>query len=155
LQKERALLVDALNAKTQDAKIKLVRQFLTMRDARRKDHHLSDSLIDYERWLEWEEGTAKYVELAILKQAGMTTDYHPFIDLRDDPDFKEYRKVDQRWSQELFQLRYQSISGETEFYTTGMAQAFLLDDLMPNWKERYWQDNVFLEDLLHEITAED
>jgi hypothetical protein len=33
---------------------------------------------------------------------------------------------------------------------TGLAQAFLLDDLMPGWKEKYWKDNIFLEDILRE-----
>jgi hypothetical protein len=154
LKKESAVLADALNEKTQDEKIKLVQQFLGMRDARRKDHSLSADLIEYERWLEWEEGTAKYVEVAILKQAGMSTEYSPIIGLKDDPDFKEYRKVKQRWAQELFQLRYQTVAGETEFYTTGMAQAFLLDDLMPDWKVKYWKDTIFLEDLLREATIE-
>lgn len=154
LNKESKVLADALNAKTQAEKIKLVRQFLAMRDTRRKNHNLRADLINYERWIEWEEGTAKYVEVAILKQAGITPEYQPLIAFKDDPDFKEYRKVDQRWSQELFQLRYQT-SGETQFYMTGMAQAFLLDDLMPDWKEKYWTENIFLEDLLRGATAGD
>jgi hypothetical protein len=38
---------------------------------------------------------------------------------------------------------------------TGMAQALLLNDLMPDWKVKYWSDDVFLEDLLRAaITAQ-
>jgi hypothetical protein len=29
-----------------------------------------------------------------------------------------------------------------------MAQAFLLDDLLPGWKAQYWTEGVFFEDLL-------
>lgn len=154
LKKESGLLADALKAKSKAEKIDLARQFQAARDARRKDHGLGADYIDYERWLEWEEGTAKYVEVAILKQANLTTDYRILPAIENDSDFKQYRKFDQRWSQELFQLRYQTSTGETEFYMTGMAQAFLLDDLMPGWKEKYWNDNIFLEDLLREALRE-
>ena len=154
LKKESNLLADALKAKSQAEKIDLARQFQAARDARRNKYDLGPDLVDYERWLEWEEGTAKYVEVAILKQANLTTDYQVLPALENDSDFKQYRKFDQRWSQELFQLRYQTSTGETEFYMTGMAQAFMLDDLMPGWKEKYWNDNTFLEDLLREALRE-
>jgi len=153
-KKESALLADALEAETREEKIDLVRQFLSTRDARRKNNQLSDELIDYERWLEWEEGTAKYIEVAILKQASESTDYQPLPEMKNDPDFKMYQKFDQRWSQELFQLRYQTSLGETQFYTTGMAQAFLLDELLPDWKTKYWDESIFLEDLLRMVIAE-
>jgi hypothetical protein len=151
---ESALLADALEAKTRAEKIGLARQFLSARDARRKDHQLSAELIDYERWLEWEEGTAKYIEVAILKQANESTDYQPLPEMKNDPDFKQYQKFNQHWSQEIIQLRYQTTTGESQFYMTGMAQAFLLDDLLPGWKEKYWGEGVFLEDLLRAAVAE-
>ncbi len=153
LKQEGAILADALQAKTQDEKIDLVRQFLATRDARRKNSALSADLIDYERLLEWEEGTAKYAEVAILKQAKGASDYQPLPEMKNDADFKAYQKFKQRWSQELIQLRYQTTLGETDFYMTGLAQAFLLDDLMPEWKQQYWKDNIFLEDLLRAAIA--
>jgi hypothetical protein len=36
------------------------------------------------------------------------------------------------------------------FYYSGMAQAVLLDRLMPDWKVRAWSEGVWLEDLLAE-----
>lgn len=154
-KQESALLAEALEAKLQAEKIDLVRQFLAIRDARRKDSQLSAELIDYERWLEWEEGTAKYIEVAILKAASESTDYEPLPEMQNDPDFNGHQKFDQRWSQELIQLRYQTTSGETQFYMTGMAQAFLLDELLPDWKDKYWGEGIFLEDLLRMATTED
>ena len=155
LKQESALLADALEAQTTAEKMDLVRQFLGIRDARREAHQLNTELAEYERWLEWEEGTAKYIEVAILKAASESTDYEPLPEMQDDPDFNLYQKFDQRWSQELIQLRYQTTSGETQFYMTGMAQAFLLDELMPDWKDKYWGEGVFLEDLLRMAIAED
>lgn len=145
---ESALLADALEAETQEEKINLVDQFLSMRGSRRKGYKLSDELIEYERWLEWEEGTAKYIEVAILKEAGESTDYQPVAGMKNDTDFKQYQAFSQRWSQEMIQLRYPTTSGESNFYMTGMAQAFLLDSLLPYWKEQYWKEDIFLEDLL-------
>ena len=153
-KKESALLADALEVKTLTEKTDLVRQFLAVRDARRKDYQLGPELIDYEHWLEWEEGTAKYIEVSILKQASESTNYQPLPEMKDDPDFNQYQKFDGRWTQEIFQLRHQTTSGESQFYMTGMAQAFLLDDLMPDWKVKYWDDNVFLEYLLRIAIAE-
>jgi hypothetical protein len=153
-KQESNLLADALAAKTRAEKIQLARQFLAAREARRRDAHLDDKLTDYERWLEWEEGTAKYIEVKILRLAGETIDYHALPEMKTDGDFKQYRKVGQRWSQELFQLRHPLSTGEPRLYMTGLAQAFLLDDLMPGWQERYWQEGVFLEDLLRQAVAE-
>ena len=150
---EGALLADALQAKTQAEKIELLRQFLEVRDARRKEYKLDSDLIDYERQLEWEEGTAKYIEVAILKLAGETEGYQALAEMKNDADFKQYQKTDQRWSQELLQLRYQTTSGESQLYMTGMAQAFLLDELLPGWKDKYWSDGIFLEDLLRDAVA--
>jgi hypothetical protein len=38
---------------------------------------------------------------------------------------------------------------------TGMAQAFLLDELVHDWKDKYWGEGIFLEDLLRTAIAED
>ncbi len=111
--------------------------------------------MDYERWLEWEEGTAKYIEVAMLRKAGETAGYQALPGMRIDPDFKQFKKTGQRWSQEMVQLRYQTTSGENQLYMTGLAQAFLLDDLLPGWQEQYWKDEVSLEDLLRQAVAQD
>ncbi|MFO7624532.1 MAG: hypothetical protein R6V73_09280 [Anaerolineales bacterium] len=38
--------------------------------------------------------------------------------------------------------------GDGRFYYSGMAQAMLLDELLPGWKEQALREGVFLEDLL-------
>jgi len=147
--KESALLAQALKADSRADKIDLVRQFIDQRAARRTTYRLDPNLVDYERWLEWEEGTAKYIEVASLKQAFETSSYQPLEELvRLDSDFKAYKNFGQRWSQEMIQLQYVTTAGEQQFYMSGMAEAFLLDDLLPGWKDQYWNEDVFLEDLL-------
>jgi hypothetical protein len=37
--------------------------------------------------------------------------------------------------------------GDGRFYYTGMAQAFLLDRLMPSWKLQAFEENIWLNDL--------
>ena len=40
--------------------------------------------------------------------------------------------------------------GEARFYYTGMAQALLLDRLMPDWKSEAFAESAYLEDLLRQ-----
>jgi len=145
-------LSNALAAPTDQEAAEWVRQFLGQRLQRRSSQGLTQDLIDYERWLEWEEGLAKYVELAIWKAAYEARAYQPVDGLANDPDFKRYATFPQRWSQEVDQMKRQAKQdGETRFYYTGMAQAMLLERLMVNWKARILSENVWLETLLGAI----
>jgi hypothetical protein len=150
LKQEDDLLAQALQAKSVTEAEDLVRQFLQVRDQRRSTYHLDQALVDYERWLEWEEGMAKYVEVEAYRLASQTPGYSPLAEMAADPYFKDYKKFNGRWSQELFQLRNPSGSFETRFYNTGMAEAFLLDRLAPDWKSTVMGTGVFLEDLLRQ-----
>ena len=42
--------------------------------------------------------------------------------------------------------------GDGRFYYTGMA--YLLDRLMPDWKQKAFDDGIWLEDLLAEAVPE-
>ena len=108
---------------------------------------LPAELSDYERQIEWEEGLAKYVELAIWEQAFESKAYQPI--LANDADFKNYRKFPARLKQELAQLKRQaSQEGEVRFYYTGMAIARLLDRFSPGWQSGALQEGIWLDDLL-------
>jgi hypothetical protein len=146
-------LARALKATSNAHAIDQARQFLICREVRRQTHHLDLTLVDYERQIEWEEGCAKYIELAMWRAAATSQSYEPVPAMASDPDFKHYNTFRQRWSQEVNQLRRQaSRKGETRFYYTGMAQAMLLDKLLPEWKERIWSTDTWLETLLEEAT---
>jgi len=149
--KEIDLLARALRARSDSEAADLARQFLAQRAQRRTAHSLNATLLAYERQLEWEEGLAKYSELTIWRAAYTTPCYQPLATLASDPDFKGYKTFEQRWSQEIDQMKRESASeGETRFYYTGMAQATLLDRLRPGWKAGALSDGVWLEDLLAE-----
>ena len=150
---EAASLAQALQTETNDKAADLVRQFLAQRAARRQAYDLNPDLISYERQLEWEEGLAKYVEIASLRQASQTPTYTPLPAMQADPYFKNYKNFDQRWSQELIQLRNPSGSSDTRFYMSGMAEAFLLDRLMPGWKNQALNKGIYLEDLLRQAVG--
>jgi hypothetical protein len=154
LKQEAGLLARGLEAKTDADTAEYVRQFLKARDDRREAAQLAPVLIDYERWLEWEEGMAKYVEVEAYRLASQTPGYSPVAEMTKDPYFHEYKKFQSRWSQELFQLRTPSGSVEIRFYNNGMAESFLLDRLMPDWKSKIMREGVFLEDLLREAVGE-
>jgi hypothetical protein len=153
LKQEYALLARALEAKSDLEAADLVRQFLQVRDDRRRTYQLDPDLITYERWLEWEEGVAKYVEVDSLRLAFQSVGYFPLPAMADDPIFYSYQRFNSRWSQELFQLRNPSGSLDTRFYMSGMAESFLLDRLMPDWKSKVMDQDVFLEDLLRQAVS--
>lgn len=144
------LLADALKAKTDAEMIELARKFITKRQERRLSHGLSNELLNVERQREWGEGLAKYTELAMWRLAGTSADYRPLSNLTNDSGFNSYKAFARQWVQEVMTIRFQTRGDEIRFYYSGMAQAFLLDRLMPEWKARVWQENAFLEDLLNE-----
>ncbi|MEJ2748791.1 MAG: hypothetical protein P8183_12945, partial [Anaerolineae bacterium] len=76
-------------------------------------------------------------------------EYQPVAAMASDPEFDDYQKFEQRWQQEVDQIaRMANNDGDGRFYYSGMAQATLLDRLMPGWKAQIFDEGVFLEDLL-------
>lgn len=149
-QVELDLLNRAMKASTREETLPLAQDFLAQRDARRLNLGLSPDLVDYERQREWVEGIAKYGERMIFL-LGKTADYQPVPQVLDDPDFKDYRGAQTKWNQEIDQIRRMAADvGDGRFYYSGFAQAVLLDRLSPGWKDRLFDPDVWLEDLLEE-----
>jgi hypothetical protein len=150
-KQETALLARALAASSDSEARQLAVQFLEQRAQRRQAHGLAQDLVGYERQLEWEEGLAKYVELAIWRQASAAQEYQPVAAMSTDRQFKRYATFQQRWRQEVRQMQTQAgREGETRFYYTGMAQAMLLDRLLPEWKDGAFALGAWLETDLEE-----
>ena len=125
------------------------RAFLDQRQFRRDDVGLSPELIAYERQREWSEGLALYSELQTLRLAFEASDYRPTAGMAADPEFQGYQRFERRWRQETAQIRRNATNeGDGRFYYSGMAQAVLLDRLMPGWKTQVMEEGIFLEDLL-------
>ena len=150
-QAELDILRDAMRAGANQEKIQLARAFLDQRAARRAAANLPANLIEYERHREWVEGIAKYAERLIYIQAANTANYSPLPEMQQDPEFRNYRGAQRKWDQEVDQIsRMASDPGDGRFYYSGFAQAALLDALSPGWKDRLFEDGVWLEDLLSE-----
>ncbi|HWR66199.1 MAG TPA: hypothetical protein VN364_08765 [Bellilinea sp.] len=148
-QTELNLLNQALHAETIEETAVLARDFLTQRSNRRAGQNLPQKLIDLERTREWEEGIAKYTELALSVLASATTSYTPLETLSQDNEFKNYRDAARNWDQEVQQIRLMAKDdGDGRFYYSGFAQAALLDRLAPGWNDQLFTEGVWLEDLL-------
>jgi hypothetical protein len=151
-QVELDLMAKALRAGTLEETATLTREFLAHREQRRET--LSADLVAYERHREWQEGLARYIELEIWRQAATASNYEPVPAVKDDPDFKSYRTFERRWSREVDQMcRMAGNRGDGRFYYSGMAQAVLLDRLAPGWKERAFDDGVWLDLLLADVLS--
>jgi hypothetical protein len=147
-QTELDLLADAVQAKSTEDAAGLARQFLKVRDARRAAAGLDADLINMERLKEWEEGLAKYTELAIW-QMGAEDAYHPVAALAADTGFHQYKNIDGIWNQQIDQIRRMAGGeGDLRFYYSGLAQAILLDRLAPGWRTDGILTGGFLEELL-------
>jgi hypothetical protein len=151
-QKELDILQATLKAEDQETVRQLAKDFLEQRSDRRKLMKLSSALIRYENQREWVEGMARYVELETWRLASLDENYQPLGEIQKDSKFKDYRTFRDRWSRELDQIpRMASNEGDGRFYYTGMAQAYLLDQLDPEWKTKLAADpSLNLEDLLEE-----
>jgi len=132
----------------------LAQRFLAQRQNRYLVLGLTPELIVYEQQREWVEGLARYVELAVWRQAYLDEDYQPLPEALVLSDFNAYQGFPQRLAQEIDQIpRMASDEGDGRFYYSGFAQAAMLDRLLPGWKERIMQTGVWLDDLLKEAVG--
>lgn len=147
-QTELELLKQALRSTDESELRLLVGQFLNLRLERREQAGMSGDLIAYEQQREWLEGLARYAELELWRQASIEN-YQPVPEVVSLTDFKNYTGYPDRWKRELDQIsRTADDTGDGRFYYSGMAQAFLLDRLLPGWKLRAFEENVWLDELL-------
>jgi hypothetical protein len=150
-QAELDCLRDSLRAKTDGEVRALAVRFLDLRKTRRLSANLPSDLVAFERQREWEEGFAKYVELTMYGLAANPRGYSPLPEMKDDPQFHNYRDFNQLWQNEVNQV---SLSNQQQddirFYYSGWAQSAMLDRLSPSWKARLFNKDVWLEDLLAE-----
>ncbi len=154
-QQEVDFLTRAVRASSPTEAADLARQFLSARGARRAAAGLTADLMDYERQREWLEGLAKYAEVSVGRAAVHTSAYSPLPEVTADPAFQSYANSETYYTGQLGELaRTSGRSGDTRFYYSGMAQAVLLDRLLPGWQARGFDSAVMLEDLLQEAVGQ-
>ena len=152
--------LSTLQAALKSEDIELVRslsaEFLTQREERRQKMGLSQRLINYEDNREWVEGMARYAELEIWRLANESISYEPVDMILDDPIFNEYMRFESRWKREVDQIsRTAGDEGDGRFYYSGMAQAYLLDRLDPDWKNKLFENpDLSLTDLLEAAVSQ-
>ncbi len=150
-QAELELLAEAVQTTDPAESMDFARRFLELRKNRRSSAGLSAGLIAYEQKREWLEGLARYAELEIWRQASMGG-YLPIPESESLRNFRQYAGFENRWRRELDQFsRMAGDEGDGRFYYTGMAQAYLLDRLAPDWKTSAFDENIWLEDLLQAV----
>jgi hypothetical protein len=143
----RALLA-ALEAGDPDGVRRHVREFLAVRRLRQGE--LDARLVAFEKGAESNEGLAEYAgEKGVLAAMQAVRDKKLGLTLETlDPRERVARKYGK--------LRTVTELGKNprlRFYYTGSAQAFLLDRLLPAWKDRVQTKAAVLQDLLAEAVG--
>ena len=143
--REGSLFLDALDAGDDEATIAAIGRFLDARATRRST--ADAEVAAFERAVEWSEGLARYADVRLLQAAG--AEYTPsaaFLALGASyPDPATTWAAATRWLADL-----PALPGTLRdwYYEVGAAQAYLLDRVMPGWKERALPGGESLEDLL-------
>jgi len=144
---ESGLLYRAVTAQTEAERLARAAEFLNLRHYRRQ--RLSNGFVDLERWQEWVEGGATYVESRFASEASRLELRNVLGQDRDFSGFVNTKDSDPR----LELLRSSDVQHCGNFYWTGLAIAYLLDRVEPSWKQNYFAPTRYLDDLLSEALA--
>ncbi len=142
---EGAALAGALKAKDDLDAAAFARKFIEARDSRRGKARLEIAQLEFERAIEWLEGMAEYAEIAFYQLAAGRSGLETGI------LFGARIPWLLQWDFTRLEKQLGSEKGDLRFYVSGMAQAFLLDRLDPNWKALAALDTFTLEDQLRRV----
>jgi hypothetical protein len=147
--KEINSLIESFKAESNESARILVAQFLDERNERREKSNLSVEIINYEQNREWLEGLAKYAELTIGLKALQNENYKNVKAIESFSEFKKYKTFAKYYRQQIEEVRRSATRpNENRFYYSGMLQAVMLDQLMPDWKKEAFGEDVYLDNLL-------
>lgn len=153
------ILKDALLSNDQQSRMEKIKEFIAVRTSRQS--RLDSNAVEYENLIEYSEGLAKYVEYKFLR---LGEAIEPIKEMFYCQGFSGYRGIlSKRFenavqnmvnvvavNDDRFGNKYGSGPLRFKLYELGAFQALLLDAVMPSWKEKIFQDTVFLTDLLKE-----
>ncbi len=140
--KEGQLLFEAVKTEDEQRFLAVVDSFLLVRENRRTSNTLGANHISAEKKLEWLEGMAKYVE------------YRSYILAAEKENIPyKFKTKNAYWQMEQKDRlsRLGKHGGDNRFYSSGAAQAFILDRLNADWKSKIMEDGIYLEDLIREV----
>lgn len=159
---EGLILKDALLAKDEKLVLKKARQFSVIRSHRQS---LLDSVyVAYENLNEFAEGTAKYIEYRFFSQGENIT---PLDEMKYVNGFYDYKNTLPNFfkneiddmvnivavNDNRFGNKFGAGPLRFKLYYLGACQGLLLDKVLPKWKEKIFDKNVFLSDLLVEAVS--
>ncbi|MGB8656355.1 MAG: hypothetical protein WCE90_01050 [Candidatus Zixiibacteriota bacterium] len=156
------ILKDALLSADSKTRLEKIKEFVAVRSFRQS--LLDSNWVEYENLNEYVEGTAKYVEYKFVK-AGESIE--PIREMYYYDGFNGYRGILPRQFQnrvdnmanvvavndDRFGNKFGSGPLRFKLYELGACQALLLDEVMPNWKEKIFNDGVYLSDMLKQSVA--
>lgn len=134
----------ALNSNDVDTIKNCLKNFFEVRDNRRE--YISQTEIIFEKQYEWLEGTAKYVEIKSYELAS---------EIEKSPYNINYKNDVSYWNMEFKRLSELGSLDDFRFYISGMAQGRILDKLNIEWKNKMFDNDVYLEDLLRDYLRSD
>lgn len=113
---------------------------------------------DYFRYQTWKEGVARYTQVQVSLLAANLEDNGGF---RRQPGFAaltgamSYGRLWEEVTHTNYWLIRTALGNEggspTSFYGIGHGLAELLDAVNPGWKERYFEEGIWLDDLFAEV----
>lgn len=155
---ETRILRDAVLAKEAAQRRARSEQYLAVHTLRRAG--LDTSSVSYENLTEFTEGTALYVQLRFAQLGERVT---PVPEMYLRPGFTGYRggvlarRLERHmsdmvkvasFSDDRFGNKFGGGPLRFRLYSSGAAQALLLDEVAPDWKHRIFAPGVYLTDLL-------
>jgi hypothetical protein len=110
----------------------------------------------YQRFEEWLEGVALYVEYKMAKASTNRDLYQAlpeFLRLQNTVSYQD--AWNDRYVNMLFLVKHAGKAAKSRgsFYHLGMGKSLLLDKLPPTWKERCFDPNIWLDDLIAAAVA--
>lgn len=151
------ILRDAIFSKDSKERKEKIKEFVAVRSFRQSK--LKEKIVEYENLNEYVEGTAKYVEYKFLK---LGEKVEPIKEMYYQNGFNGYRSVLSdifkkeiekmvkivSVSDDRFSNKYSAGPMKYSSYYLGACQALLLDEIMPEWKKKIFDKDVYLCDLL-------
>ena len=154
---EGLILKDALFSNNEEEVLRKRNQFVAVRNYRHS--LLGPDFVEYENLNEFSEGTAKYVEfkffslgenIASIQEMQFVNGYKEYKSLL--PEFFKNEIEDMVNIVSVNDNRFGNMYGtgpiRYKLYYLGACQGLLLDKVMPNWKEKIFDEGVYLSNLL-------
>lgn len=126
---ERTCLYQAVFEKNSKKKQQLLTEFIALREKRTT---IINDYLQYENLIETIEGPAWYVELKAYSEKSLESDH----------------LILKKFSQQLINKYESTANIRGSCYSSGLFICLLLDELAPDWKDHFWQNEVTLYDLL-------